>query len=253
MAAERLSERLRTLSTPTVTTALGREHRADAVLPGGGGPAGNARLTAWTGLALLALFVAELLTLFDVRGLITWHLLVGAVLVPPVVVKTATTGWRILRYYVGDRHYRAAGPPPLLLRVLGPLVIVMSVGVLASGLVLVWIGPDASRRVLVQLLGQRVDAITVHQALFAGWAVVTGLHVLGRFLPALQLSVLPPTSSEVVPGRGRRAAVLVVTAVSAAVVGAVVVAGGAGWRSQSGDDHRAPDRGLAVDAQLTLR
>jgi hypothetical protein len=72
--------------------------RTDPVLAGSGGPAGNAVLTAWTGLTLLVLSVAELLTLFDVRGLISWHVAIGALLVPPALVKTASTGWRIARY-----------------------------------------------------------------------------------------------------------------------------------------------------------
>jgi hypothetical protein len=60
---------------PTTSTAAelpaeaaGRRRRADPVLAGAGGPAGNARLTAWTGLVLLALFGAELVTLVDVSG-----------------------------------------------------------------------------------------------------------------------------------------------------------------------------------------
>ena len=48
------------LRAETLAAALGRAHRADPVLTGTGWPAGNARLTAWTGLVLLALFLAEL-------------------------------------------------------------------------------------------------------------------------------------------------------------------------------------------------
>src|SRR3954452_9307527 len=111
---------LQRLGTDLVDEASGRSHRKDGVLPRTGGPAGNARLTAWTGVVLLVLFVAELVTLLDVRGLIGWHVAVGVLLVPPALVKTASTGWRIIRYYAGDRSYRQAGPPPWPLRVLGP-------------------------------------------------------------------------------------------------------------------------------------
>src|SRR3954470_5743399 len=89
----------------TVEVALGRTHRDDPVLPGTGGPAGNAVLTAWTGLVLLVLGVAELLTLFDVRGLLSWHVAIGALLVPPALLKTASTGWRLVRYYTGNPPY----------------------------------------------------------------------------------------------------------------------------------------------------
>ncbi|WP_138734092.1 hypothetical protein [Modestobacter excelsi] len=48
------------LATELVDEAAGRSHRSDAVTGRTGGPAGNARLTAWTGLLLLVLFLAEL-------------------------------------------------------------------------------------------------------------------------------------------------------------------------------------------------
>ena len=60
--------------------------------------------------------------MLSLHSMLSAHILIGAVLVPLVLLKTATTGWRILRYYVGSKAYRIAGPPPLLLRVLGPLV-----------------------------------------------------------------------------------------------------------------------------------
>src|SRR5215471_4616849 len=127
---------LRSLTDPVVAEATGRTHRPDEALPGGG-PAGNARLTAWVGLVLLALFLAELVTLLDVRGLVSWHVAIGLLLIPPAIVKTVSTGWRIARYYTGSRPYRDAGPPPLLLRILGPLVVFSTLAVLASGLVLI--------------------------------------------------------------------------------------------------------------------
>src|SRR4051794_41542025 len=101
----------------TLSVALGQEHRDDPVLASTGGPAGNAVLTAWTGLGLLVLGVAELLTLIDIRGLISWHVVVGALLVPPALVKKATTRLRILRYYRGSaRYFEARAPhPPLTL------------------------------------------------------------------------------------------------------------------------------------------
>lgn len=82
---------------------------------------------------LLVLSVAELVTLLDVSGLISWHIVIGTLLVPPAVLKTASTGWRIARYASGTPRYRQTGPPPMLLRVLGPGVIGSTVGLLASG------------------------------------------------------------------------------------------------------------------------
>ncbi len=166
--------------TDVVGTAVGRARRGDPVLPRTGGPAGNARLTASIGLGLLIAFLAELVTLLDVTGLISWHIVIGVLLVPPALVKTATTGWRILRYYTGNRAYRQAGPPPLLLRLLGPVVVLTTLTVLSSGLVLIAVGPDATFTPLLTVAGQQISWLTLHQITFIAWGVATGLHVLAR-------------------------------------------------------------------------
>ena len=145
MPPEPVTARLRDAGAEALETAIGRGHRTDPVLPRSGGPAGNASLTAWTGLVLLVLFLAELVTLLDVRGLISWHVALGALLVPPALLKTATTGWRIARYYAGSAAYRTAGPPPLALRLLGPLVVLSTLAVLGSGVALVLVGETSSR------------------------------------------------------------------------------------------------------------
>jgi hypothetical protein len=212
----------------TVSVALGRAHRDDPVLTGTGGPAGNAALTAWTGLVLLVLGVAELLTLIDVRGLISWHVAIGALLVPPALLKTVSTGWRIVRYYAGSAAYAEAGPPPLLLRLLGPLVVVSTLALLASGVVLVWLSEDRSRQALFTLLGFRVDWITVHQAAFAVWATVTGLHLLGRIVAAVRLTFLADRSRGI-PGAPGRLAVWLVVAASATILAVVLVRADDSW------------------------
>jgi len=213
------------LTTDVFAEATGRRHRTDAVVPGGGGPAGNARLTAVTGMVLLAGFVAELVTLLDVSGLIDWHVAIGVLLVPPALLKTASTGWRIIRYYAGSRVYRASGPPPMLLRLLGPAVVLSTLGLLGSGLALIALGPDASRHTLVRTLGQRVDAITLHQAFFACWSVATGLHVLARLAPAMALA----GRRSAVPGGRRRFAAVAVTLAVAAIAAVLLLGAAAAW------------------------
>ena len=71
--------------------ASGRSPRRNAVTSPSGGPAGNALLIAWTGLLLLVLITAELITLLDVRGLISWHVGIGVLLIPVALLKTI--GW----------------------------------------------------------------------------------------------------------------------------------------------------------------
>ena len=62
-------------------------------------------------MVLLVLLAAEGATLLDIHGLITWHLVLGFLLVPPASLKTTTTGWRIARYYTAIR--RTARPARL--------------------------------------------------------------------------------------------------------------------------------------------
>jgi hypothetical protein len=230
----------------TLAAALGRDHRDDPALPGSGGPAGNARLTAWTGLVLLVLFLAELVTVLDIHGLISWHLALGVVLIPPALLKTVTTGWRILQYYRGDAPYRSAGPPPLLLRLLGPLVILSTLALLGTGTVLILLGQSGSRQPLFSALGQRVDWITLHQGSFIVWAVATGLHVLGRLIPAWQLTLTRASGVTRVPGAARRVAALLVSgALAVACVGWVLVHPG-GWNDQRDFGHGSRHDGAAV-------
>lgn len=224
--------------------ASGRAQRRNAVTAPSGGPAGNALLIAWTGLLLLVLIAAELITLLDVRGLLDWHVGIGVLLIPVALLKTATTGWRILRYYTGWEPYRTAGPPPTLLRVLGPLVIASTLGLLASGVLLIAIGEEHSRRTLFSALGQRVDLVTVHQALFIAFAVLAGLHLLARIAPALALTSgrapgrLGDTAD--VPGSGRRLLTLAVTVVAAVVAVVLLLPLADDWQDDGGRQGRPP-------------
>ena len=227
---------LQELTADVLVEATGRRHRSDAAVPGGGGPAGNARLTAATGLVLLVLFLAELVTLLDVSGLIGWHVAIGVLLVPPALLKTASTGWRIVRYYSGSRDYRESGPPPMLLRALGPLVVLSTLGLLGSGLALIALGPEASRSSLVQAFGQRVDAVTVHQGFFACWAVATGLHVLTRLGPAVVLA----GQRSAVPGGRRRLTAVTVTLILAAIAAALLLGTAGAWAHSGRPDKLGP-------------
>ena len=63
------------------------------------GPPGNERLTISTGLALLVLLAVETLTTLSLRSYLRVHMFLGLLLLPPVALKLASTGWRFLRYY----------------------------------------------------------------------------------------------------------------------------------------------------------
>lgn len=212
-----------------VLEATGQDRHNDPVLPPTGGPAGNAVLTAWTGLVLLVLFIGELLTLLDVRGFISWHVAVGALLLPPALLKTATTGWRAVGYYTGREPYRVAGPPPTLLRWLGPLVVVSTLALLGSGILLIILGEQSGRQRFFSALGFGVDWVTVHQGVFAVWCVATGLHLLGRIIPAVQLTVRRGDVARV-PGAVARTFLLVAAAATAVVLAVVLVRADSSWQ-----------------------
>ncbi len=228
-------DKLPAVVAEVIGSALGKEHRNDPVSGRTGGPAGNARLTAWLGLLLLLAFLVESATLLQLGQLMTVHIIVGVVLVSLVLAKTATTGWRIARYYLGDAHYREAGPPPMLLRALGPLVVFGGLAVLGTGLALIALGRSAHSS-LITLLGFRVDAVTLHQAAFIVWLVVTVPHTLARLVPAWQLAI-GARRKRLVGGRARALSLAGVLAIGAVV--AVPVLGEASeWlhHGTDGDD-----------------
>ena len=274
---------LESLPTPVaevVTTAVGQAHREDPALPRTGGPAGNARLTAWLGLFLLVAFLVECATLLSLHGLLSAHIFVGALLVPlgaairvyymknqsanskgwqsvasgvdtavadgastislsfgacaassgyktaqqafaRALAKKVTTTWRMLRYYGRNVDYRRAGPPPLLLRLLGPLVVLTSLAVLGTGLALIALGSNEGGR-LGSFAGFRLDALTLHKAAFVLWLVVTSLHTLGRVVPAALIAG-KRIGPRVVPGGGLRIVVLALIIAVSVLTGAVVL------------------------------
>jgi hypothetical protein len=141
------------------------------------GVAANARLTAANAAVLLVLLAAEGVTILRVRQLLTPHVFIGAVLIPPVLLKVASTTWRFARYYRGAPAYRRKGPPPLLLRLLGPVVVILTLVLLGSGVGLVLV----SRSWLPLLL-------KAHKASFVLWFGAMTVHVLGHLGEVFRLA-----------------------------------------------------------------
>ncbi|GHO79276.1 hypothetical protein KSD_70470 [Ktedonobacter sp. SOSP1-85] len=105
------------------------------------GVIGNERLTALVSLVLLVLIIVELVTSAFLRIWLPAHTVVGVLLVGPLLVKMGSTGWRFLRYYTRTPAYVRRGPPPLVLRVLGPMLLVTTLVMVGSGIGLVVTGP----------------------------------------------------------------------------------------------------------------
>jgi hypothetical protein len=132
------------------------------------GPERNARLTALTGVVLLVLLAIEGFTLLSLRAMLSWHIFVGVLVVPVVALKLGSTGYRFFRYYTHRPDYVRAGPPNLLLRLLGPVVILTTVALLATGIALIVVGPG------------RGIILNLHKASFIVWLAALGAHVLGH-------------------------------------------------------------------------
>ncbi|MCU1492979.1 MAG: hypothetical protein JWO62_743 [Acidimicrobiaceae bacterium] len=152
----------------------------------------NARLTVNTGVVLFVLFAIEIVTvIIKPRSVLTLHVVVGLVLVPPLLVKLGSVGWRFLQYYRGDERYRAKGPPRPLLRVLGPLLLVATIVLLASGMVLL-LSPSS--------FGGHLKSI--HGASFYIWLLLVVTHVAFHWRDVRRLGTkdLARRSRQAVPG-----------------------------------------------------
>ena len=150
-----------------------------AALPDVSGVEGNARLTGLLAVVLLVLLALEGATIPFIGSLLTAHVFIGALMIPPVLYKVGSTTWRFVKYYVGDSRYRRKGPPILLLRLLGPIVVVLTLTVIASGVGLVLL-PRASRSLM----------LTLHQASFVLWFGAMTIHVLGHVVETAKLAPL---------------------------------------------------------------
>lgn len=137
--------------------------------PLAGGTEGNERLTVLTGLLLIVLLAVLGLTIVFIGRLLWLHLFLGLLLIGPVALKLASTGYRFARYYTGDPTYREKGPPPPVLRGLAPLVIGATLAVFITGVALLVLGP-----------GSRSPWVLLHKASFIVWIAVTAVHVIGH-------------------------------------------------------------------------
>ena len=129
----------------------------------------NARLIGYASIVLLIPLGAEVLT--GVRLGLVAHALIGFLLVPPLLVKLGSVGYRFIRYYTGNRQYRLAGPPYPLMRVLGAGLVLITIVLFATGIEL-W------------LFGFRYGEqwVTWHKVAFVLWLLGITVHVVA-YLP----------------------------------------------------------------------
>jgi len=131
---------------------------------------GNERLTSIAGAALFVLL--------------------GFVLIPPLGLKIFSTGYRFVRYYAGDRLYRHAGPPRLVLRLIAPVIVLSTLALFVTGLEL-W------------AFGLRFGSVWVaaHKLSFVIWLPFILIHAFSYFNKSAD-AVAAELSSQAKSGSG---------------------------------------------------
>ena len=131
-----------------------------------GGVAGNARLTSLAGALLIVLLAVEGATIPFLGSLLSVHIFVGMLLLGPVALKLAATGYRFARYYAHSPAYvRHGAPLPLMRVVVAPVLVLSTLTLFGTG-------------VLLLAIPQRGALLGLHKASFIVWFGATAIHVL---------------------------------------------------------------------------
>lgn len=197
------------------------------------GVEGNSRLTASTGIVLTVLLLVEGFTVLDVRGYISLHTIIGLALIGPLAVKSASTVYRFARYYSGHPHYVGRGAPLLVLRVIGPFVVLSSFAVIGTGVA------------LLVTHGASDTWLTLHQASFIVWICFTGVHFLGHIYEAVVVSgrdFRARRDNAAARGRTVRLAIVVASLVAGFGLAAAFTPSASSWQLHH-DQGRADFRG----------
>jgi len=192
-----------------------------------------------TGAVLLVLLAVEGFTILRLGRLLTLHFFLGMLLLGPVVLKAGSVIYRFVRYYSGSAPYRHKGPPALLLRLLGPVIVLLTALVFGSGVMLAVTGPGQGPWLLL------------HKASFILWFCAMTIHVLAylprlpRLLAAEARGVALPEGGasghpaagrharravEVLGGRGTRLALLLASLLAGLLIALLTVHLEGQWR-----------------------
>jgi hypothetical protein len=182
-----------------------------------GGTDGNERLTGSTGAILIVLLAVEGLTVLSLGSLLSVHIFLGVVLIPPVLLKVASTGYRFVRYYTRSRPYVAKGAPPPVLRVLGPVIVLCAGVLLVTGVALLVMGPG----------GGAVRGL--HKLSFIVLFAAMGVHVLAHLRKVPALTAADWRKRTRLAGGSARRALLLASLLAGLGFGAVAVAYDGAW------------------------
>jgi hypothetical protein len=164
-----------------------------------------------TGTVLLVLLAAEGFTILSLGQMLTLHFFLGMLLLGPVALKAGSTIYRFTRYYAGSTRYRRKGPPQLMMRLLGPVIVASTALMFGSGVVLAVTGPAG-----------RQPWLFLHKASFVIWFMVMTTHVL-VYLPRLPRLIAAEFPPAILGGRGMRLSLLTASLFAGLVIAVLTV------------------------------
>jgi hypothetical protein len=195
-----------------------------------GGVEGNVRLTAVVAAVLIVLLAVEGATIPFLGSLLSVHVFVGMLLLVPVALKLASTGYRFARYYAGSADYVAKGPPiPLMRLLVAPVLVFSTLTLFGSGVLLITADPHHGKILLL------------HKASFIVWFGAMTIHVLAYARRAALHAVADWTSRRV-GGASLRVALVVGALAAGLAVAIVTLPLATPWshRHHSRDERLAP-------------
>jgi len=204
------------------------------------GVIGNERLTALAGAILLVLLLIELLSVVYLRALMSIRVAVGVVLALPLMVKLASTGYRFVRYYTGSAGYVQRGPPSLPLRLLAPILVAVTLILMASRIGLIAVGPTAPGPLLA-----------VHNVSALVWLPLTAIHTVAYVVRVPRIAAPDLVAATPIPGRNLRLAASLGSLVLGAFGALVLLPAAAPWVTWSQATHQVPAP-LVVGAVLSV-
>ncbi len=180
----------------------------------------NSRITTMIGGLLLVLLAIEGISIVFIHIYLPMHIFFGMLLVPPILFKLGTTTYKAARYYTDSPGYKRQGPPPAILRFLGPVVIILTVILMVTGIAL-----------LVAPVNMRATLFFLHRASFVLWFGVMTIHVLGHIKETMIINIAEWTKTTVkkLPGSAFRKGLIVFCVLAGLPLGFWMVAKTPAW------------------------